>query len=66
MLKMPRDVDRKARGVGTQMENAEENLTRASLVGAQCAGRFEGASNMACTGSIVDFRIIAYKSNQAH
>ena len=62
---MPRVVDRKARGVGTQVSNAEENLTRASLVGVQCAGRLEGPSNIACRDSIVEIRIISCDSRQA-
>ena len=62
---MPRDVDRKARGVGTQVWNAEENLTRAWLVGVQCSGRLEEASNMACSDSIVDICLLVCDGSQA-
>ena len=42
-----------------------ENLTRAWLVGAQCSGRLEGTSNMACSDSVVDIRVICCDGSQA-
>lgn len=41
MLRKPREVDRKARGVGMQVLKLEETLTRKEFVGVQCSGRLD-------------------------
>jgi hypothetical protein len=38
MEKMPKSVERKARGVGTQVEKVEERKTRKSFCGSQYCG----------------------------
>ena len=47
MLQMPRQVETKARVVGTQVWKAEETRRRYVLVGVQCGGRLV-AKKLSC------------------